>query len=1165
MFSTANLIAQLTDRKSAFEVTGLGGAEGAFLLSRICLRLSMPIVAVLPNLKAAGRFVEDLKFFSGETNRPIRTYPPYNILSHRRMAFHNETAALRISTLYRLATEHPPPVVVTTPGALMKKVLPKDELLGYAELVMVGEDLERDVFVEKLVSGGYDHSALVEEPGDYSVRGGIIDLYSPLHDHPLRIEFFGDTVDTIRTFDPASQRTLGNIQEAVILPAREAIVHGNRIDAIVGRIRARAAALELPVETIREWVNQVRGERTFGGIESLLSIVFPELESPLDYMPENTLFVCYEPGELDRAASEYHEQIAAGAVADQAGGKFYVDAETLYGDWPRVWTRIAARRPLSIKALSVVQPQAEPGPLTVHGHFSVSDNAEVRILLKNSRQREALLAPLVNWIQEHLETGGRVVMVGRTRSQVRRLESLLGHYHIATRTADRPLGTDSYPKGVTLCLGALTAGFVWPGESLAVITAEEIFGSTARPTRQTRQGAKGVPVSFSDLKQGDLVVHTDHGIGQYEGLIKLSLNGSTNDFLLLLYKDGDKLYLPVDRMNVIQKYMGVEGVTPVLNKMGGRAWDKIKSRVKRSAEKIAGQLLKLYAARRVETGHSFSGPDDFFRDFEATFPFEETDDQAKAINQVLADMEATVPMDRLVCGDVGYGKTEVALRAAFKAINDGKQVAILVPTTVLAEQHFRTFAERFEPYPVQVACLTRFRSTAEQRRIVQEMKKGKVDIVIGTHRLLQKDIGFKDLGLLIFDEEHRFGVKHKEKLKRLKKTVDVLALTATPIPRTLHLSLAGIRDISVISTPPEDRRAIITYISELDDAIVTEAIRKELNRGGQTFFVHNNIHSIWRMAKRLQSLVPEMRLSVAHGRMAEEELEKVMLDFLDRKVDVLLCTTIVESGLDIPSANSILINRADRMGLAQMYQLRGRVGRADEQAFAYLFIPPESLLSKAATKRLKVLMEHSDLGSGFQIAMNDLKIRGGGTILGASQSGHIAAVGYDMFLQLMEQAINEQKGMPAQVPLDPEINVAFSAFIPESYIPDIDQRLSSYRRLAKMTEIKEISDFKDEMTDRFGAVPQEAGNLLLKIMLKVLSLQAGVERLDLDGRKLALHFSSTHLKNPDNVLRMVRNGGDKFRFGPDHVLHVDLPASRRGSTMALAKNLLKEIIQHGIL
>ena len=658
------------------------------------------------------------------------------------------------------------------------------------------------------------------------------------------------------------------------------------------------------------------------------------------------------------------------------------------------------------------------------------------------------------------------------------------------------------------------------------------------------------------------MVHEAHGIGRYEGLVKLKLEGTVNDYLLIVYRDDDRLYLPVDRMGQIQKYMGVEGMMPALDKMGGRSWERAKEKVRRSAQKIAGELLNIYAQREVSGGHGYGAADSHFGDFEADFPFEETPDQLKAIEDVLADMRTPRPMDRLVCGDVGYGKTEVALRASFLAVSEAKQVAMLVPTTVLAEQHYATFVRRFDNYPVQVACLSRFRSKSKQRRIVEAIHKGTIDIVIGTHRLLQKDIRFADLGLFIIDEEQRFGVRHKEKLKRLRTTVDVLALTATPIPRTLHLSMMGIRDISVISTPPEHRHAIVTYVCEYDDAIISDAIRGELARGGQIFFVHNHVNSIARTAAHLQELVPEVRLEVAHGQMAEEDLETVMMRFMQRELDMLVCTTIIESGIDVATANTILVNRADRFGLAQIYQLRGRVGRSDEQAYAYLFIPEESRLGLDAQKRLKVLMEHSDLGSGFQIAMNDLKIRGGGSILGASQSGHIAAVGYDMFLKLMEEAVSQLKGEPLLEGLDPEINLPMSAYVAEDYVADIDQRLSIYRRLAKMNELKDIAAMKAELADRFGPLPEETENLLLKIMLRVLAIRAGVKRLDLFGRQLILAFSEAHQHRPLGIVEMITAANQPYQFTPDHHFKASLARGSTRSLLAQAKNILIEIAQH---
>ena len=636
----------------------------------------------------------------------------------------------------------------------------------------------------------------------------------------------------------------------------------------------------------------------------------------------------------------------------------------------------------------------------------------------------------------------------------------------------------------------------------------------------------------------------------------------TNDFLVIEYRDGDRLYLPVDRMNCVQKYVGVgvDGMGPRLDKMGGKSWGRVKDRVKKSIRKMAGALLKLYAWRKVQKGHAYSPPDRHFRDFEAGFEYSETPDQDRAIEEVMADMESPVPMDRLVCGDVGYGKTEVALRAAFKAVWDHKQVAFLVPTTVLAEQHFQTFKKRFEAYPVIIESLSRFRSPSQQRAIVERIRQGQVDIVIGTHRLLQKDIAFKNIGLVIIDEEQRFGVAHKERLKQLRRSVDVLAITATPIPRTLHMSLMGTRDLSIIATPPEYRYAIKTYICPFDDTVVAEAIQRELQRGGQIFFVHNNIHTIWGVAHHIQRLVQGVRIGVAHGRLGDEELEKVMLELLHREIDLLVCTSIIESGLDFPLANTILINRADKFGLSQIYQLRGRVGRANEQAYAYLLIPQESALTRDAKKRLKVLMEHSDLGAGFQIAMSDLQIRGGGTILGASQSGHIVSVGYEMYLQLMERTMNELKGEPVEPEVEPEIKVNRSAYIPETYVSDIDQRLVSYKRLARMNEASEVVEFQEELRDRFGPLPEPARVLMDKIMLKVMCKNIGIQRLDLGDQRLVLSFCQGSPLSPEEIIRLVEKDPGQFKLTPGGVLEVSMPYGQTPDPLEASKKLLQELL-----
>ncbi|MCG6892656.1 MAG: transcription-repair coupling factor [Desulfobacteraceae bacterium] len=1152
------LLEMLPRRDSGVEILGLAGSERSLFLSRLFRESRRSVLLVASTAAEAESLAGDLTFFQEPEERAPLHFPAYNILPFKPVSYHNETAAQRIATLYRLMTEEQPMAAVATVDSLLHRTIPREALGGFAELLQSGEDVDRRQLVEKLTTGGYVHSSLVEEPGDFSVRGGIIDIFCPLYPEPLRLELFGDTVDLIRFFDPSDQRSLRRLEEAVLIPARETVIVPERLDAIVTRIRALASDESVRVTRVREIVRKVREEPGFPGVESLLPAVFPETDTLLDYLPAQTIVVLTEPGELERKARDLWKRIERNVAMAREQDRFRLAPELMHLRWRELEEKLRRWDPIAMKSLGVEKQSGYHKPV-LQVQFPVESNAELREELKRVRGSDQLLAPLVDWIEEREGTGCRTVLVCRNKAQMQRLDALLKPYGLhlrwESRLSDLPRAGGK-PAG---CLGSLSAGFTWTGEGIALITADEVFGSTGRKIRPARPSSQVAALSLTDLQSGDIVVHEEHGIGRYMGLVKLTVEGTTNDFLLIVYQGEDRLYLPVERMGLIQKYMGIEGRTPVLDKMGGTAWERVKAKVKRSAEKIAGALLEIYAARKVEKGHSFSPSDETFQEFEAGFSYEETPDQASAIEDVLRDMESVQPMDRLVCGDVGYGKTEVALRAAFKAVNDNHQVAVVVPTTVLAEQHFKTFSDRFEHYPVRIACLTRFRSPAEQKGIVGELKKGTVDIVVGTHRLLQKDIAFASLGLLVLDEEQRFGVQHKEAIKRLRKTVDVLTLTATPIPRTLHLSLTGIRDISIISTPPEDRRSIITYVAEFDEDLIREAVLRELQRGGQIFFIHNDIRGIGKMADRLERIAPEARIDVAHGRMKEEELENVMIRFVQQEIDLLVCTTIVESGLDIPAANTILIHRADRFGLAQMYQLRGRVGRADAQAYAYLFIPAESQMTRDARKRLKVLMEHSDLGSGFQIAMSDLRIRGGGTILGASQSGHIAAVGYEMFLKLMENAVAELKGETVLMPLEPEINVSLSAFLPESYLPDIDQRLMAYRKLSRLRSLEEIREAKAELEDRFGLLPEEAANLLLKIMLKVLAAEAGIRRLDLTGSNLVLHFSEKHVQRPEGILEMMQSLNGSCEMSADQSLRIRLGSRNRNGRLTQVKNLLKEL------
>ena len=1159
--SIDSFISGLSAGQSGIDCIGLSGSSSAYLACRLFEETLNPILIVVSTTNDAEKMMRDLQFFSRSPGPQIRHFPAYSTSPFRHLAYGSDLAARRIDILYRLLNDRDPCIIVTTVGALSQKLIPKQALVDYAELLIAGEEIDRDLLIARLVSGGYARSVLVEEPGDFSIRGGIVDVFSPMYQDPLRIELFGDMVDSIRFFSAVNQRRMQDLPEAVILPAREAILRKENITQIIGSVRKEASRQDIPVSIVRDLVDRIKDEGVFPGIERLLSMIYSQPDSLIDYISSQSHILLIEPYSLEETADRLWNQALQYYETARNESRLCSPPESMYMRWSAIRSMLDRRKVVAIDPLPVSRGTEKRGAVSRQVLFAIRDNSDIRNQIAHRQEKEMLFMPLIDWIKEQSRQGHGTSFICSTRSQADRLMSLLSPYGIHLSHTDS-FGDTRFEKGhVYICIGQLSSGFVWPSESLAVITEDEIFGSKHHRGAKPRSSPQTQLMGFEDLKTGDFIVHLEHGIGRYNGLVKLRLDGSTNDFLLIVYRDEDKLYLPVDRMGMIQKYVGVDGIYPHIEKLGGVSWDRVKGRVKKSTEKMAGELLELYAARKVGKGYAFQPADSYFQEFEAGFAYEETADQLTAIDAVLQDMEQSIPMDRLVCGDVGYGKTEVALRAAFLAINDGKQVAVLVPTTVLAEQHVATFVQRFERYPVTIECLSRFRSPREQRKIVQDLASGLLDIVIGTHRLLQEDISFKDIGLVILDEEQRFGVKDKEKLKKFRKTVDVLALTATPIPRTLHMSLLGVRDISIISTPPEQRQPIITYLSEFDENIIREAIENELNRNGQLFFVHNNINSIGSLANRILELVPHVRLGVAHGRLKETALEKVMLQFVNKEIDLLVCTTIIESGLDIPAANTILVNRADRFGLAQMYQLRGRVGRAGEQAYAYLFIPKDTKLGKDAQKRLKVLMEYSDLGSGFQIAMSDLKIRGGGAILGGEQSGHIAAVGYDMFLSLMAESVAELKGDPIREPLDPEINVNLSAYIPASYISDIDQRLLVYRRLSRLSSLADIVDLREELVDRFGAVPPEGINLLSKIMLKVLSVRAGVKRLDMTDQYLLLHFSEAHIQNPFGITDMIADDNGLYEFSDDYIFRARLSQGSKNHSLVQTKNILKEIGQ----
>ena len=1149
------------DRSSAVSIPGAGQEKSAYTAAGLYSVTDRPFVAVLPDRAEALKFMERFLFFLPEKQEEVVFFPAYNILPFKSLSYHGKTAADRISALYNLMNRRSGNLMlVTSIDTLLQKVIPKEKLAGFAELVQAGEEIDRNDLISKLETYGYTRTSLVEDVGEYAVRGGIIDYFTPLDEKPVRIEFFGDVAETMRLFSPTSQRGVADITENTIIPASEAVLEPEYMDHILGRLRQEARRAGLDKSVIREYVEETRENGRFAGIDSMLSIVYPELDTLFDYFPSDALFLVDSPELQREKAGEFEEQAVRNFENVKSRGRLCVEPDSIYTPYDTVVQELEERKPVYFKTLGMEGPEAEGtvfdmGPL-------LTDNTELAANLRTAHESGHILKPLADWLVERKNEGFCTSLVVSGKSGRERIARLLGPYGIEPSDGGK---TDLFhrPKPeIFTVTGPLECGFADLENRIAFVAETEIFGpKRARRRSRSRRDVKSEFIAPEELKTGDIVVHMEHGIGRYEGLTTISVDNIRQDFVLITYQDDDKLYLPVDRMEVIEKYVGVEGYTPVLDKIGGKTWEKAKAKARQEVEKLAGDLLNLYAERKVQDGFSFSRPDEFFHDFESSFPYEETPDQQQAIDDVLIDMERSVPMDRLVCGDVGYGKTEVALRAAFKAVNDGKQVAVVVPTTLLAEQHQKTFAERFNGYPVTVACLSRFKSRKEQKEILRRLESGTLDVVIGTHRLLQKDVSFHSLGLLVIDEEQRFGVKHKERIKQKRSTVDVLALTATPIPRTLHLSLTGLRDISVINTAPEDRQPIVSYICENDDAVTADAVRKELERGGQVFFVHNNIKTISKKAEKLQELVPEARIDVAHGRLSESVLEEVMLKFIRNSIDVLVCTTIVESGLDIPSANTMIIDNAERFGLSQIYQLRGRIGRGEEQAYAYLFISDESRITRDARKRLAALMEHRDLGSGFQIAMKDLQIRGSGSALGAAQSGHIAAVGYDMFLKLLDNAVKDMKGDEVEEPLEPEINISMSAYLPDEYISSVEQRLTMYRRLSRVNSLSRISEMKRELIDRFGKLPKEAENMLLKIMLRVLAIKSGVERLDLSFNQLTLVFSARHVKDFSAAEAVLKRQNLDYSVPRKHTVNILLGKKRKSISRALveSKRILSEL------
>ncbi|MFC4768548.1 transcription-repair coupling factor [Effusibacillus consociatus] len=1077
-------------------VAGISGSARHLYMAGLRASLSCPLLIVTHNMQQAQQVYEDLtELLSIEE---VSLFPDRELSYLDILAYSPEQAAARLGVLESLVQGKAS--VVIAPIAAVHQTLPSKQQFAEAAIhLKPGDEIALEELLERLVYLGYQRVEMVESKGEFSVRGGIVDIFPLTMDNGVRIEMFDVEVDSIRTFDPTNQRSIEKLESVRLSPIREILVRPEQLQALADDVHQRlethkkkikdSALLEKLEQHIGREIEQMQEGIVFPGLIRYSHILDSSSANLLDYMPPSTIVVFDEPTRLREAiqliekeqaewemAALEHGEILPGLVPEIDRSKLFTDRK-----WRRLFLSLFPRGFQGVTLQQVINVTAKAGQ-NFHGQMAV------------------LKGELDRWRR----SGVRVIFLAAGPERAERLERVLNDYGME---ADRVTTLGGFGKRPVILEANLAGGFELVAFKVAVITENEVF-SNKRKAKKIRALSDAQKLkSYQDLKVGDYVVHVNHGIGQYLGIETLVIDGNHKDYLHIKYKGKDKLYVPVEQIDQIQKYVGAEDRDPKLYALGGTEWARVKSKVQSSVKDIAEDLIKLYAARQAASGHAFSPDTHWQREFEAMFPYEETPDQLRAIRDIKKDMEMPRPMDRLLCGDVGYGKTEVAIRAAFKAVMDGKQVAVLVPTTILAQQHYETFKERCAGFPVNVEVISRFRTQAQMKEVQKGLEEGKVDIVIGTHRILNKNIKFKDLGLLIIDEEQRFGVTHKEKIKQLKHNIDCLTLTATPIPRTLHMSMLGIRDLSVIETPPENRFPVQTYVVEYNDILVREAIERELGRGGQVYFLYNKVKDIDNMADRLRSLVPEAKVLVGHGQMGEEELERVMLDFLEGDADVLVSTTIIETGLDIPNVNTLIVYDADHMGLSQLYQLRGRVGRSNRIAYAYFTYQRDKVLTEVAEKRLQAIKEFTELGSGFKIAMRDLSIRGAGNLLGAEQHGFIASVGFDLYSDMLSQAIQELKGEKQETPPDPQVELAVDAYIPSEYIADTMQKIEIYKKFVGARTLSEVQDLEEEIEDRFGDIPQAVRNLLAVSRIKSYAIRYDFTSIVQEGHDIVMKLS----------------------------------------------------------
>ncbi|WP_339283942.1 transcription-repair coupling factor [Oceanobacillus sp. FSL K6-3682] len=1078
-------------------VAGLSGSARSLLLSTIYQSMNRPLLIVTHQLAQAQQLYDDLAELTNDEG--VYLYPVNELIASEMAVASPELRAQRIEAL--TAWTRKDKGILIAPVAALKRMLPpKSYWNKYQLLFQVGKDIEMEVYLRSLVEMGYESTSMVTAPGEFSQRGGIIDIYPITEKHPIRIELFDEEVDSIRFFDAESQRSLDKVEEVTINPATELLIDRQEMLKVAERLEdalsdtlkkvKKPADREDLVEIIGQDIEQFKQLTRFQGMYKYIGYLYDEPASLLDYLPKNGVVFFDEMSRIQETATNLdHEELEwyTGLLEGNKmvrGSQFSFAWNTLIDDisHPRVYMSVFMRHIPNTNPQNVI-------------------NLSTRTMQEFHGQMPLFKNELKRW-----EKGDySVIILTPSEQRAEKVHSILEDYDIETQVEKELKLPIQKP---TIIVGHLHGGIEFPMHKLAIITENELFKKRMKRSRKQPKISNAERIkNYQELKVGDYVVHANHGVGKYLGIETLEVNKLHKDYMLIRYSGDDKLFVPIDQIDLVQKFVGSEGKEPKLYKLGGTEWTKVKRKVQSSVEDIADDLIKLYSERESRKGYAFSPDSELQREFEASFAYQETEDQLRCIAEIKEDMEKERPMDRLLCGDVGYGKTEVAIRAAFKAVADGKQVAILVPTTILAQQHYETIRERFQDFPINIGLLSRFRTRKQSNDTVKGLADGNMDVVVGTHRLLSKDVQYKDLGLLVVDEEQRFGVKHKEKIKQLKTNVDVLTLTATPIPRTLHMSMLGVRDLSVIETPPENRFPIQTYVMEYNPSFIREAVDREMSRGGQVFFLHNRVENIEKMARDIGMLVPNARVAIAHGQMNESELENVIIGFIEGEYDILVSTTIIETGVDIPNVNTLIVNHADHMGLSQLYQLRGRVGRSNRVAYAYFTYQRDKVLTEVAEKRLQAIKEFTELGSGFKIAMRDLSIRGAGNLLGAQQHGFIDSVGFDMYSQMLKDAIDarkEGKEVEDIKPFEPEISLKIDAYIPDEYLKDEKQKIEMYKQFQNLDSPEAVQDLRDELIDRFGDYPAEVENLFTVSIMRMHAKQQRVQSITEAPKKITM-------------------------------------------------------------